>query len=297
MDDPNACDCDGRTPAGGDARYGIPLGFVILPANRSDSPQLLPLVDKLKETHPDLPVRYMSADRGYDGMSNYQGLVDREIRPVIQIRDTDKGGIYTLEGRPTCIGGKPMEYIGTDTGEADQGHLFRCPPEGCRLKDRIAYSRFCDSEHFEKPEGDLLRRVGLLPRAGRLWPRLYKLRTTIERMFGSMKASRLLNTHRYQNIRNGAAARYALKRDLPGDHAVPRRDRRHGSTTTDASAAVRPSRPGGCAVGRMTLPGRWTACYKGPTPVRCEMQPTDGTVRHFNPNDVCPPGSSQHRFG
>ena len=91
-----------------------------------------------------------------------------------------------------------MEYIGTDQ---ERGHLLRCPADGCRLKDKIGFSRYCDDEHFEKPEGVLLRRVGRVPRAGKRWGRLYKWRTTIERMFGSMKASRLLNLHRYRGIR------------------------------------------------------------------------------------------------
>ena len=125
-------------------------------------------------------------------------LDDLGIQSVIHIRNTDKNGIYTVKGQPKCLGGRAMDYIRTD---AERGHLFRCPADGCRLKGKIGFTLYCGGEHFETVEGDLLRRVGRIPRAGRRWKRLYKWRTTIERMFGSMKASRLLNLHRYRGIR------------------------------------------------------------------------------------------------
>ena len=106
-------------------------------------------------------------------------------------------GIYEADGRPTCVGGKPMQYVETD---AEQGHLFKCPSEGCHLKGKVHFTRYCDSEHYEKPEGRLLRIVGLLPRCSEEWKAKYKLRTVIERYFSSAKHSRLMNVHRYLNI-------------------------------------------------------------------------------------------------
>ena len=89
--------------------------------------------------------------------------------PVIAVRlpEKDKAtgerlydGIYDKDGRPTCIGGKSMEYALTDP---EEGHLFRCPAEGCSLKETVQFTRHCDYWHYEKPEGRLLRIVGLLP--------------------------------------------------------------------------------------------------------------------------------------
>ena len=106
-------------------------------------------------------------------------------------------GIYEADGRPTCVGGKPMEYVETDA----EGHLFRCPAGGCHLlKGKVHFTRYCDSQHYEKPEGKLLRIVGLLPRCSEEWKAKYKLRTVIERYFSSAKHSRLMNVHRYLNI-------------------------------------------------------------------------------------------------
>ena len=80
------------------------------------------------------------------------------------------------------------------------GHLFRCPLEGCDLKGKIHWSRYCDSQHYEEPEGRLLRIVGLLPRCSAEWKAEYKKRPIIERYFSSGKHSRLLDTHRCLNI-------------------------------------------------------------------------------------------------
>ncbi len=90
-----------------------------------------------------------------------------------------------------------MEYILT---ESEEGHLFKCPAEGCSLKDKVQFSGHCDYEHYEKPEGRLLRIVGLLPRCSVEWKTEYKKRPIIERHFSSAKHSRLLDTHRYLNI-------------------------------------------------------------------------------------------------
>ena len=149
---------------------------------------------------------YFLGDKGYDRLENIKYLVSLGLIPVVAVRlpenDEETGkrlydGIYDAEGRPTCLGGKSMEYIETDP---EKGHLFRCPAEGCHLKGKVHFTRYCDSEHYEKPEGKLLRIVGLLPRCSQEWKAKYKLRIVIERYFSSGKHSRLLDTHRYFNI-------------------------------------------------------------------------------------------------
>ena len=127
-----------------DAAYGVPLGYMVLPANASDSPQLPKLFDQIKTEHPALTLRYAIADRGYDGAPNYRYLKKNEIGAVIAIRDTRNGdGSYSLKGIPRCIGGQDMHFLGTDR---KKGHRFRCPAGGCELQDVVQFSRHCDSE-------------------------------------------------------------------------------------------------------------------------------------------------------
>jgi hypothetical protein len=63
----------------------------------------------------------------------------------------------------------------------------------------VQFTRHCDHEHYEKPEGRLLRIAGLLPRCSAEWKAEYKKRQSEERYFSSAKHSRLLDTHRHLN--------------------------------------------------------------------------------------------------
>ena len=184
-----------------DAHWGFPVDYVLLPANRNDSPVLPVVMEKALENHPDLKPRYLAGDRGYDAKTNYEWLDERRIRSVIQMRHAanEDTSIYTRDGVPKCLGGKPMEYVRSERGK---GHLFRCPDGGCHLKGRVMVTAFCDTEYYENPEvnPDFLRRVGRLRRASDRWKELYKKRTTVERLFRSLKSSRLLDLHRYRGM-------------------------------------------------------------------------------------------------
>ena len=174
-----------------DAYYGFPLAWDVLPANANDSPTLPPLMDQHADKFPAMPARFLLADRGYDALSNYKYLDRRGVLSVIHMRNTDKTGLYSAKGRPYCAGGLEMEYVRTDKGK---GHLFRCTDPECPMRTQSPYLGLrCPQEHYEGWGGDLLRKVGRLPRAGRRWRRIYRRRTVIERMFGSMKRSRLLD--------------------------------------------------------------------------------------------------------
>ena len=181
-----------------DAEYGVPLSWEILPANANDSPQLPKLIDQLREKHPQVKTKFVIADRGYDAASNYRYLHQKKISAVIAIRDTDPHSLYSLEGKPRCLGGSDMDYVRTDR---KKGHLFRCPPGGCHLKDEIQFSRHCDTEFYEKPKTDTdLRKVGHFARANPKWQRFYNKRGIVERLFGSAKQTRLLDSHLYLGI-------------------------------------------------------------------------------------------------
>ena len=59
-------------------------------------------------------------DKGYDSLKNILHVISLGMIPVIAIRlpkkDPETGqrlyeGIYVKDGRPTCLGGKPMKYV------------------------------------------------------------------------------------------------------------------------------------------------------------------------------------------
>ena len=72
-------------------------------------------------------------------------------------------------------GQKPMT-----AGHGPDGAHPSAVAGGCHLKNKVM-SRYCNSEHSEKPEGKLLRIMGIVPRFSRAWRKIYKKRTEIER--------------------------------------------------------------------------------------------------------------------
>ncbi len=185
-----------------DAKYGVPLVHIVLPANKTDMRLLPDLVRKAQQTHPWLKPKHLIADRGYDSQANHQYLIKHGIIPIIHVRDPVAkdglySGMYNKKGFPVCDDGKtPMEFLGTDptTGH----HLFRCPPAGCALKGKSTGAMLhCNvSVMAEDPMNDP-RALGIVARASPQWDQLYARRQVIERMFGSMKRMRLLDKHQY----------------------------------------------------------------------------------------------------
>ena len=185
-----------------DAHYGLPLYVKVRPANANEGTVFREDLDACLKLHPRLNPKYLAADKGYHAGYNFRHVAGLGVAPVIAIpkpqEDSDGKrlyeGLYTGKGLPVCIGGQAMEFV--ETGE-DGAHRFRCPPEGCHLKDRTDWSRYCDFDYSEKPEGTRLRIMGTVHRASGEWQEIFKKRTSIERYFSSGKQSRLLDKHQY----------------------------------------------------------------------------------------------------
>ena len=178
-----------------DANYGVPLAINVTTAKRSDNPELPPLMGKAQRLYCWFKPDAALADRGYDGRPNFFYLLGEQIFPVIPRRKSSvKGGlydgIYTADGRPTCIGQVPMLYVKTDP---ERGVLYRCA--GCHLQERNAgWKQSCDTEVWEKPEPFSWPSNGIR-RNSPEWSALYSKRQSIERVFKSMKESRRLERH------------------------------------------------------------------------------------------------------
>ncbi len=186
-----------------DAHYGLPLYINVRPAKYNEGPRLRADLDAALKLHPWLTPRYLTADKGYHAWYNFQHITDLGITPVIAVprppEDKKTGkrlyeGLYNEKGLPVCFGGQTMDFLETDP---EGKHRFRCPDGGCHLKGRTDWSRYCDFEYSEKPEGKRLRIMGTLHRASAEWKGLFRKRTSIERWFASAKHSRLLDRHQF----------------------------------------------------------------------------------------------------
>ena len=184
----------------GDAVYGVPLHYIVLPANQGDTTQLPRVVKEARQVYPWLKPTHLMADRGYDSQANHKILVSQGIKPIIHIRKPTRGGklhdgLYTTIGEPICAGKKVMQWVGTDSKTGV--HTYHCPPAGCHRKSQShMFMVNCGDSYHENPQ-DNLRVISTVARASPEWKEMYAKRTVIERGFSVMKRSRLLDQHQY----------------------------------------------------------------------------------------------------
>jgi IS5 family transposase len=203
-----------------DADYELPLGYAVTPASANDSPYLLPLVERLKQGHPELVERseYLSADKGYDSEENNKDLWDEHaIRPVIDIRATWKEEpevprplypdrvdtiFHTEHGEVLCRcrdgapkerdNYSPMAYEGF---EADRMTLkYRCPARahGMACAQQDLCNQGCQPPHgriVRVPLDTNRRSFTPLARDSKAWTREYKHRTAVERVNSRLDVS------------------------------------------------------------------------------------------------------------
>ena len=174
-----------------DANHGIPLAMKVTTAKRNDYLELPEVMDRARSMFPWFRPRAAMADRGYDGMSNYQYLHDHGAIPVILIKESSPTKVYddifTKEGVPTCVGNIPMEYVRSDP---ERGHLYRCA--GCSLAGSTkAMVLRCDDHLWTDPNQNL-RLFSPIRRQSPAWKALYAKRQAVERTFKSLKQSRRL---------------------------------------------------------------------------------------------------------
>ena len=183
-----------------DANYDIPLVLVSSTGKDNDTRYLIPLMDKSAEQH-ELDTHVVIADRGYDSARNNEFLHRRGIAPVIHIRRLPNNalsdGIYTVDGVPTCMGGKEMEYVRTDprTGR----HMYRCPASGCERRGRIRGYTTCDDSHWEDPEQNIRLFGGRIRRGSPEWKRTYRKRWSIERVFSRWNTFGRMGSHYFRD--------------------------------------------------------------------------------------------------
>jgi transposase, IS5 family len=173
-----------------DTKYEIPLNFEVLPANMNECPRLPILLGDTKRLHPEFDVKYVLGDRGYDSADNCKYvLYDLKALPIITMRLTqDKDAEFAGEicrctelGTPICECGAKMLYAGRD----GKYLKFRCSihAEGlgcpCSISSYGRVLKIAISENERRWPG--------LYRESRKFKRLYKRRTSVERVNSRLK--------------------------------------------------------------------------------------------------------------
>jgi len=192
-----------------DRKHEVVVAYEITDATTSDGGTLPTLLAHAEENLPEGRMKTLAYDKAADDVKLHELLNSRSIKPLIEIRSlwkdenekmlpghgADSNVVYDELGTVYCYDMKsespvryPMAYIGH---EANRGTLkyrcparhqgWMCPNDGCCNKNK-KYGKTVRV----KQEIDL-RRFPPIPRATKTFERLYKQRTSVERVNARLK--------------------------------------------------------------------------------------------------------------
>lgn len=180
-----------------DAVYELPVSFLLTAANEADTKQMeallvratAPLRQAQGTAGPQASPKVVIADKGYDSQENCRLIYEQySAAPIIPIRereDMQLPDICNAKGTPICSGGLGMVYWGRDGNYLK----YRCPQ--VVGKGKCPASSPCTASAYgyvlKLPISDDPRRHPPVPRETRKWSRLYRLRTSIERVNSRLK--------------------------------------------------------------------------------------------------------------
>jgi hypothetical protein len=184
-----------------DTTYELPMGYRVTRASESDTKQLLPMVQEVKQKHPQIykDMERLAGDKGYDSEENCRRLYDEHgIKPVIDIRrmwrdketkllDAERvdnivydevGTVYCL--CPATLEQRRMAYGGF---EKDRMALkYVCPIRAygltCKGSDQCVHAMKSQRVALEIDR----RLFTPIARSSYAWEREYKKRTAVERV-------------------------------------------------------------------------------------------------------------------
>jgi hypothetical protein len=196
-----------------DSTYELPVALDLTRASKSDQKHLLPLMEKIKQTHPDLIERaeHLSADRGYDSEKHNRALYDDfGIKPIIAIRHMWKDPdhtrplfpervdniVYDKDGTIFCVCPKTSEHhqMAYSGFEKDRDTLkYRCPATayGIECKGlKLCSKSVSKYGRVVRVSLSLDRRLFVpVARSSYKWRHEYKKRTGVERVNSRLDVS------------------------------------------------------------------------------------------------------------
>jgi len=188
-----------------DTSSGIPLSYIITPANIADMDIAIPLMEKLKEDYDQVfKPSYYIMDTGYDKPLIYQEAVTNfNAQAIIPLnwRNTKipPEGI-NWEGQLICSMNFPYVYGGND-----KGTIRLLCPHVHQKADCPMGAHWCTdakSGYIGKVKiKDNPRFVSSPMRGTPAWEELYNMRTSVERFFGDGKEHYALNNLRVSGIK------------------------------------------------------------------------------------------------
>ena len=186
-----------------DATYELPVDYEVTKASNSELKETEKLLDNIKEKYPEKleKCRYFLADKGYDSTELIEWLTTEGISPVIDIRNMWQRDetkqfkatniVYNYKGKVYYItdSGKEIEllYKGYDKSRDSQRYGF--------------HPKYEDKRVFRIPLKTDPRIFTKVARNSKKWRRLYKKRTSIERVNGRIDRDFQFEKHTIRGLK------------------------------------------------------------------------------------------------
>lgn len=192
-----------------DARHEVVLAYQITDTKAGDGETLPALLDQAQANLPDDRMRSLAYDKAADTNPVHERLSDDGIRPVVQNRamwqtelerrlpghDGTSNVVYDEAGTLYCYDTvsqppvrHPMSYIGYEPQR--ETLKYRCPAKhegwSCPMSE-ICNAGLSYGKTVRVPRAIDLRRFPAIPRATKQFERLYKGRTSVERVNARLK--------------------------------------------------------------------------------------------------------------
>lgn len=148
------------------ARTDLPLAWRIETGKANEVPTVAPLLDKLHTL--GINPETCAMDKGYDAGAAYDACTDRDIAPVIPLRQTP--AVKRGDHKPPCCQHGEWKFAGAD--KKRDATKWRCPTGECKPA-----SMWIKADRLHP----------LIPRETLRWRKLYRRRASVERAFGRLK--------------------------------------------------------------------------------------------------------------
>ena len=188
-----------------DCATELPVGYEVTAANVNETTRFRPLLEEVKQKHPQLVARtkFVPADAGYDSAENCAYVLrEYDALPIIKMRLTQskaqRDEIFAAAicpcnelGTPICASGHKMVYWGRDGDYLKWRCPAKCGKAQCTQRGRCTSSKsgnVLKVSLWEDP-----RRFPGLARESKKWLREYRKRTAVERVNSRLKEQLLLD--------------------------------------------------------------------------------------------------------
>lgn len=175
---------------------GVPIVSLLAPANEIDQAYIMPLLQMAVDSYPSLPLACVILDAGYDAEELHRDIyTELNLLPIIIRKPSMKwGSMMSKTGTPLCPFAYPTRRRGI---EYNHGRTKFACHRAC-LNDPQQLLFPCQYQKSETRFGwmtytyfkDDYRRKGPAVPGSRIYNRLKKLRTGIERYYGLTKENR-----------------------------------------------------------------------------------------------------------